>query len=418
MAASALARGLRCAAATRWRTSPALLAAGALSALSCGGDAGPSTSVVVRRDSAGVEIVESSAPAWTTENAWTLAAQPRLVIGQVEGEGPYLLSEVSGALRLDDGSIAIADGQSRELRFFDSAGTYLRTVGGPGDGPFEFPQSLFALERCGPDRIYAYDLYAQRIVAWSPSGEFLRSFRLVEPGGDRGPYAEACTGDGGFIVSGWGDPLTRPEPPTGDEALMFTQEAPVWLLDSLSAPLRELGTFVSSERIMVRNGSGPHPFGRSTRFTASNERTYLSTGVGLEARVYSPAGLVRIQRALTENLAIDQAFKDAYFAADLEGRAERDREMVTRAGSVFPAELPGFVALRSSPDGYLWGQRFVPPGTDTNRWGVFAPDGAFLGHIELPTGFRLFDVGRDYALGVAADELGVQRVYLYDIVRP
>jgi hypothetical protein len=372
---------------------------------------------VIVRDSAGIEIVETDAEAWTTGGAWTLAEQPRLVIGQVEGEVPYLLSDVTGALRMDDGRIVIADGQSREVRFFDANGEFLKTVGGPGEGPFEFPQSLFSLERCGSDRIYAHDRYAQRIVAWNGAGEFLRSFRLVEPGGDRGPYQSACTGDGGFIASGWGDLQVRRQLPAGTEAMMYTQEAPIWLLDSLSAPLTELGTFVSSERILIRNGSGPHPFGRSARFTSSSDRTYLSTGYGLEARVYASGRLIRIQRALVESLLIDQAFKDAYFAADLDDRAERDRTLVTAAGSSFPPELPGFVELRATPDGHLWGKRFVAPGTEANRWGVFAPDGTFLGHLELPAGFQLLDVGQDYVLGVSADELGVQRAYLYDIVR-
>lgn len=49
------------------------------------------------------------------------------------------------------------------------------------------------------------------------------------------------------------------------------------------------------------------------------------------------------------------------------------------------------------------------------RWDVFAADGFYLGRVDVPASFRIEEVGRGQALGVATDELGVERVQLYGL---
>jgi len=39
--------------------------------------------------------------------------------------------------RLADGGVAVADGGSQEVRFFDADGDFVRSVAGPGGGPGE-----------------------------------------------------------------------------------------------------------------------------------------------------------------------------------------------------------------------------------------------------------------------------------------
>ncbi len=380
-----------------------------------------------RADSAGIELVLTHRPEWSAGDAWTVDSKPRMSIGEVDGEAPYLFADVRGAVRLDDGSIVIADGQSREVRFFDRAGTFTRAVGGPGGGPREFPRRLSSLARCGPNRIYARDRYAYRVLEWDTRGEFVRSFQLVEPSHEpaRGPYEAACTDRGGFVASGWGDPMRdMPKLPAGGGAEMYTQMAPVWLLDSLGALKAELGSFLSSERIAVRTasgggGSGPHPFGRATTFAAAGGRIFVGSGEGIAVSVYDTAGhRIRIQRALTEDISIDQALLDAYRKADLSEREAADREWLEQAGVPMPPELPGYTAMHATPDGHLWVKRFALPGvTSSSRWGVFSPDGVFMGNVELPAGLEVVEIGDDYVLGVTADSLGVQRVELHPIRR-
>jgi hypothetical protein len=386
-----------------------------------GCDASEGGELVIRSDSAGVEIVETHRAAWSAGSEWTIKAEPFLTIGEVAGDPPYLFSNIRGVVRFEDGGIVVGDGQSREVRFFDEHGLFVRSVGGPGDGPSEFPIALERLEYCGLDRLYAVDPYARRVVAFNRSGDFRGTVELSEPDSDRLPYGYECRADGGFVAIGWGAAGIRPELPAGQEAMMYSQDGSIWVLDSLNAVIAELGQFLSSERLFIQRGvgygSGPHPFGRATKFAVSGEWIYHGTGEGLAVRVYRDGSLTRIQRTLTEHLALDEGMIQRYYDSDMSGLDAHDREILEVANA-FPPEVPGFTELLASPDGYLWAKRFTLPGEGTNRWGVFAPDGQFLGHVELPERFALFEVGNDYLLGVSRDELEVERVELYQLNRP
>src|SRR5690606_37218699 len=120
---------------------PALLAAiAACGAADRTGDR-PATTV---RDSAGIVIVENAAIPGPDELDWRIADSPSVVIGRAEGEADDVLHSVSGAVRLRDGRIVIADGGSSELRFYDPQGRYRSTAGRRGGGPGEF-RSLSAI---------------------------------------------------------------------------------------------------------------------------------------------------------------------------------------------------------------------------------------------------------------------------------
>jgi hypothetical protein len=69
------------------------------------------------------------------EAAITLA--PDLSIGVLEGEAWEMFGDVRGIDADADGNVHILDYQTRDIRVFDAHGGYLRTLGGPGEGPGE-----------------------------------------------------------------------------------------------------------------------------------------------------------------------------------------------------------------------------------------------------------------------------------------
>src|SRR5687768_9482754 len=79
-----------------------------------------------------VEIVKNDAPAWSTETAWRLDTAAMVRIGELEGAPNYQLHRVLGSLRLRNGVIVIANSGSAELRFYDSTGSHIRSVGRSG----------------------------------------------------------------------------------------------------------------------------------------------------------------------------------------------------------------------------------------------------------------------------------------------
>ena len=48
---------------------------------------------------------------------------------------------------------------------------------------------------------------------------------------------------------------------------------------------------------------------------------------------------------------------------------------------------------------------------------VFDPDGRVLGFLETPAGLAIFEIGDDYILGLARDDLGVQSVQVWPLER-
>ena len=88
-------------AATRWLLVWMLCG----TAPACGGDSSPRQ--FVTRDSAGVRIVESSAPAWANGDGWTVEANHLASIGVEEGEPKYILAYAWRPRRLSDGRIIV-----------------------------------------------------------------------------------------------------------------------------------------------------------------------------------------------------------------------------------------------------------------------------------------------------------------------
>jgi hypothetical protein len=97
------------------------------------------------------------------------------------------------------------------------------------------------------------------------------------------------------------------------------------------------------------------------------------------------------------------------------GGAERELADLT-----FPPALPAHGnALRAEVGGgHLWLQEYRRDSAHPHRWSVFDPDGAWLGVVETPADFSLTEVGLDYVLGIGRDELDIQYVEMYRLLKP
>ena len=59
------------------------------------------------------------------------------------------------------------------------------------------------------------------------------------------------------------------------------------------------------------------------------------------------------------------------------------------------------------------------PGMDRTAplWTVLDPEGRALGFIEPPDGLTVCEIGTDYLLGLATDEMGVESVQVWELER-
>lgn len=83
-----------------------------------------------------------------------------------------------------------------------------------------------------------------------------------------------------------------------------------------------------------------------------------------------------------------------------------------------PDSTPALRALEVDAEGNLWAERYRLFWEQESIWDVLDPEGAWLGTVELPENVDVFEIGSDYLLGRHRDELGVERLVVYDLVKP
>ncbi len=103
---------------------------------------------------------------------WRLSGDPVLEIGAVEGEEPYQLHQVGGAVRLSDGRILVSNTGSRELRLSGGGGDFLESIGKDGEGPGEF-RAPTRIRKLPGDTVMVWDQALQRVSIFDARGRFL-----------------------------------------------------------------------------------------------------------------------------------------------------------------------------------------------------------------------------------------------------
>jgi hypothetical protein len=101
------------------------------------------------------------------------ASAPTLEIGVREGDPAYSFADIAGAVRLEDGRIAVADAGNTRIAIFAADGTALRSWGSRGEGPGEF-RTLSRIYPLGGDSLMAADLTTSRISVFHPDGGLVR----------------------------------------------------------------------------------------------------------------------------------------------------------------------------------------------------------------------------------------------------
>jgi hypothetical protein len=405
-----------------FRTSllPAMLA---LAVAACDTGSGSSAGPAVR-DSAGVQIVENTDYAWPEGQGWRLSEQPLLDIGALEGDPAYQLFRVGSAVRLSDGRIVVANSGTHELRFYDPSGAHLLSVGREGGGPGEFGELMWVRALPG-DTLLTYDWRNRRLSFFDSGGDFVRSFQLQFLGDMAGfPTIIAPFGDGSLLVGV--QPFL-----IGDEIRDgLRRDTTVYLhCDREGEVLDTLGRFPGGEvHLMTSSGAetrvmaSARAFGRFPQHAVFEDGFYFGTTDSYEIGFFSSAGeLVRIVRRDQPNLEVTAEDIERYKAERLEdagaGGPPRDFVEQSLAHMPFPEQFPAHGSLVVDAEGNPWVAKYRRPGDEQPRWTVFDSSGRMLSVIETPDRFTIHQVGRDFVLGSWTDELDIEHVRLYELIK-
>ena len=365
---------------------------------------------VVRRDSAGVEIVETEKRAWSSLQGWRLALAPIVDLSHSGTGEAHEFFRVRDMRRLPSGVIAIANRGTNEIRLYSMEGRFLGASGGSGEGPGEY-RNMRMLENIG-DTLVVLDSDG-RVTVLGPDLELARTFELpfravsihYLGGGELGVQFVSPS----MISHQKGSALIR------KPGVLYRIDAAGGTIDSI-APTAGAEEFIHVSAEGGRTTSRPL-FGRSSHVAALNRRIYRGSANNMQVDELSVVGeLVRILRIPDYPLTLtdDQvdAERNAYLQADLPpGMTELPpflRRLVEELPA--PARRPAYSGLHVDPLGTIWLRPFLgrsEAGVSEN-WEVINADGTWLGSVEIPTDFTILDIEADVVLGVLTDDLGVE----------
>ena len=367
-------------------------------------------------DSAGIPIVTSAA----ADRIYARVADaPSLSIGELEGPDALLFNRIGTVARDREDNVIVADGGSDEIRVFDSGGNHIRTMGGSGDGPGEFRvlRGAWPLE---DGTIAAFDSRLDRISRFGAMGEVAGATALRKEGFGL-VTALGPAGSASLLLAIEEVPFPNSEEPVRATVSLLRHAVDGSTVDTVAQlegagytnVTRTMGQNVMVELIAI-------PFSTGAAATASRDRIAFTLGDAYEVRFLDPAGALSHIVRLAES---PRARTDEDLATYAQGstRAELDeaslRDLVeSYEGLPIPPALPGYVELKFADTGELWARRYGLPGAPMARWDVFDRDGHHLGHVEVPARFTVKELSRGQILGVARDDLDIERVHARDLV--
>lgn len=356
---------------------------------------------------------------------------PEVSIGELDGAEEYLFGGIWSIAVDDDRVVYVLDAQARQVRVFDSAGEYVRTLGGRGEGPGEF-RSAEAIALLPDGRLVVRDSGRNRVHVFGPGAGDIDHWPY--DAGNSGSDAPLHTDADGRTYVLTRD-LSRPLTDFARHIIVLGPDGTH--LDTVPEPSSNHDQAV----VTASGGSGTYtsrvPFSPAFAWTVHPSGHFL-TGVSSTYRIdlAGDDGVLRIERA-TNPVPVSDAERE-YERNDVMRYMRGGYPDWSWNGPPIPDHKPYFKALLTGRDGRIWvrlstaGQPVENEDHDPDdpwsdpvtwpepmRYDVFEPDGTYLGVVRAPDEFMRFRLpvfDGDHVWAVTRDELDVERVVRYRIV--
>ncbi len=383
----------------------------------CADRAPPRAVTVV--DSAGITIVTNLPGAMEAAASWSLSPEPAFEAGG-DAAGALTLFGVRDVLPLDGGGIAVANASPPHVLVLDASGKPTATLGRGGEGPGEF-SSIGSVLALPGDSLLVWDPERQRMSVFGPGGRFARDVDLrdVAASSMRGRTRVLPAEGGTFVLF----TVANIGPGKG----VYRLEADAHLVGPSGENLGTLGPFPGDEMFSNDLGLGMVAFGAHTCAAAAAEGLAVGTADDTEIRFYALAGrlerIVRwpdVDRRVTPEMVSE--WTEAMLSMVPEAARAQSRDMIERIPRA--ERVPPYADIIAADSGRIWvgehpGELAVrgfarPP---ERRWLVFDAGGALEATVRTPEGFQPYAVRDARVYGVFRDEMDVESVRAYEVLR-
>ena len=344
-----------------------------------------------------------------TAASWSLDSAPRVVIGEEQGDEPYLFQGVAAAVIIPDGRITVADRGSSSIRIFEADGTFQQSMGRTGQGPGEF-EYIASVVLLPPDTLVVYDAAAFRITRFRTNGALLSTVNVIPESGFPEIYlGQFDDGDFGFA---WIVQADRDDAPVTPDVMAFGR------FDPDGALVSTFGTTTG----MLRYEGGTLPFSPYLHAFVLRDSVYFTDGVH-EITVLGQDGSRSISIPVPA-VRYDEARRQLENELDAGDRVDA---LELLADVPIQDSVPSVAEVLLNDEGHLWLKRYQPS-TDSNwlgffgnraggEWWILDPNFGHVATIRLHDAFIPRDIRGGQVLGVTHDSLGVERVAVFDIRR-
>lgn len=374
-----------------------------------------------------VAATAESLQAQEPPDTWRLSPEPVLEVGGPGTPADELFTRIAGAARLEDGRYVVADAGELRLSVYGPDGELDATIGSEGQGPGEF-RSISGLWTAG-DTIGVWDSRLRRLTWFLPDGEVLRTAKIGTEGGD----IPAGAGSPDMFLGVFGDGrigLAGLRPTRSGEGELLPDRMVFGVFDASGRFRKLLGHATGMVRSFGRRGGGPIAFSPYPWAAVVRDSLLYTDGLRGEVLFYDPAapdsGVVRRLTVEGSEIGLDEA-RDAVEGA-LEGASERRRRMASLSRTdVTAGRVPAHGRMLADDEGRLWLKTYDPT-TDPlvvgggrfrtgGEWTIVETDGTVVGRLDMPDHVAPVAVAGDELLGVARNELDVERFVVHRILR-
>lgn len=346
-----------------------------------------------------------------TPASWTTSQEPALSIGEVDGDPRYLFSQITGVRLFPGGGFAVSELSSRAIRVYDAEGRYAVSMGGPGEGPGEFGD-INHLALVPPDTLLAYDISTLRLTRFLRDGTLLGTTSFEPAGGWPEVFLGTYT-DGGAAVAS-----LVPSPRGGTEIVPDRM-----VIGRYAADGSLVAVVDTVPGIRRAGGTAVVPFSPFLHAWLLDDSVYVTDGTEPVVDVLdAEGGIVRRIRLSIPRPDLDAAW--GVLRAELAAR-DRSEWIEDLAPGVAEEPVPVISESMVDRDGRIWLKHYEPA-TDAAHlrsgamagglWTVVEADGRVVAEVELPAGFAPMDATGRSVVGVHRDDLGVERVRVYELV--